>query len=164
MFKSHALERIEQRYNLQLRGWELKKILCRIEKGLYIKKWHSDKNVNNVFYFYVLYKNIPLKIVAKPTRVITVYPLDVDEYNRIKEERKIMLKKFMTPTCAACKKLSSILDQLGVDYEEVNVLDNVDIVKQYDIKVLPTLLDDNGNKLEGLQTITDIKGFCGLEA
>jgi hypothetical protein len=88
----HAQERTQQRYNLELSYKDEKNILNMIKngKGIPLDSPTEDENVS---FIYVLYKNIPLKVLyavhedsGKVKGIVTVYPLDVDEYNEVMEE------------------------------------------------------------------------------
>lgn len=70
-----------------------------------------------------------------------------------------MLIKFTSPTCQPCKELNRQLKEgtgIGVDLEEVDVTRNPDIVMQYGVRSVPTLVNvDTGEKIVGLEPILD---------
>ena len=70
-----------------------------------------------------------------------------------------MLKKCMTPTCGVCKKLGKMLDDMNIEYEDVDVSENPEFLDKYSITSVPTLLKDNGEKLVGVHTSTEIRNF-----
>ena len=86
LLTKHARERIEERYNLHLTEQDENSIitLIRENKATYLYDSEKDKQCK---FCYVVYKNIPLKVLYKKSntggvkRIITVYPFDVEEYN-----------------------------------------------------------------------------------
>ena len=48
--------------------------------------------------------------------------------------------KFGAEWCNSCKQLSKTLQELNIDYEEIDVENNDDLVEAYHIQSLPTLL------------------------
>lgn len=70
-----------------------------------------------------------------------------------------MLKKCMTPTCGVCKKLGKMLDDMKIEYEDIDVSDNPEFLEKYSITSVPTLLKDNGDKLVGVHTSNEIRNF-----
>lgn len=84
----HSRERARERYNIQFSKGDEEKIINKIHKGnfLYISSPENKKH-----FVYVLHNNIPLKILYhKSTNdvitIITTYPFDVDEYNKLLQE------------------------------------------------------------------------------
>lgn len=81
----HALERLKQRYNLDLNFDDLNIISKNIASlGIHISK-EPDRPV---YVSYIEYKNLPLKLVWCPNKcgsvsIITALPLDVEEYNNL---------------------------------------------------------------------------------
>ena len=75
------------------------------------------------------------------------------------------LKMLTTPTCAACKQMSRVLDTLNSDYEgkltteEVNLLEHRDMAKAHNVKFVPHLLFLDG---EG-KVVTEKIGVISLE-
>ena len=70
-----------------------------------------------------------------------------------------MLKKCMTPICGACKKIGKMLDEMKVEYEDIDVSENPEFSAKYSITSVPTLLKDNGDKLVGIHTLSEIRSF-----
>lgn len=72
-----------------------------------------------------------------------------------------MLLKFTSPTCQPCKELNRQLKEgtgIGeqLELEEVDVTRNPDIVMQYGVRSVPTLVNvDTGEKIVGLEPILD---------
>lgn len=66
--------------------------------------------------------------------------------NQIKKTNKIILIDFWASWCSPCQVLGPIIDELEKEYEEkvliakVDVDNNQDLAKKYDIKSIPTLL------------------------
>ena len=89
----HAKERLEQRYNLILTEEDEDSIISLIKnkKSTYLYDSEKDKNCK---FCYVVYKNIPLKILYKKSntsgvkKIITAYPFDVEEYNNLLAKEK----------------------------------------------------------------------------
>ena len=53
-----------------------------------------------------------------------------------------MIKVYTTPTCVYCHALMDWLDEMGVEYEEI------DATKEPDIKAVP-VTEINGKRIEG---------------
>ena len=85
----HSIQRVKERYNLNLTYSDENNITSLIKKGNCIFLQQTGKAENQKF-AYVEYKNLPLKVLYtrknKGITIITTYPLDVDEYNQVKEE------------------------------------------------------------------------------
>ena len=98
----HSIERVKERYNMELSYSDEKNIMTMIKNGraLYIE---ADTRDELKHFAYVLYNNIPLKVLyaeyedtGKLKSIVTTYPLDVDEYNKAVESNlkdKIELAK-----------------------------------------------------------------------
>lgn len=84
----HSKERIQERYNLELTYSDENNILKIVNKGQAILLSKESNNPNRKF-GYVLYKNIPIKILYevdesdRAVSIITSYPFDADEYNEV---------------------------------------------------------------------------------
>ena len=83
----HARERATQRYNIDLSYSDERNILAKLRTGNCIPI-DCETNDENRYFAYVVYKNIPLKILyeenaenGKIDAIVTTYPFDVDEYN-----------------------------------------------------------------------------------
>lgn len=65
------------------------------------------------------------------------------------------LLKFSSPTCAPCKMLSNYLNEKGVEYEEIDVFEQVETSSKYGISGVPVLMvvDEEGN------TVDQVVGF-----
>lgn len=82
--------------------------------------------------------------------------------------------KFYSPTCGPCKLMDKNLKEAGVEYTNVNILEDtivdengeeVDLIEVYGIKTIPTLIkiDSEDNiiaKSSGVMTVEQIKTFC----
>ena len=92
---THAHDRANKRYNQDISVIELSCMAYEIKKGNSLFVADVDKNMS---FHYVTFKNIPYKVLystkfkrqdgtykSKPT-IVTVYPFDVDEYNKLSEE------------------------------------------------------------------------------
>lgn len=95
----HAKDRAFERYNQNLTDNDLKEFVKQIINQEHIPIGRSETNKNMKF-CYVKLNHIPYKILyhnrgrgtASSIQIITVYPLDVDEYNAcldIKKQQKI---------------------------------------------------------------------------
>lgn len=87
----HAQDRAWQRYNKELDTYAINQIKNSIKNKEYIFV-ENAKDDERKHFVYVKFNNIPYKVLyigEKNPRLITIYPFDVDEYNRLAEERKI---------------------------------------------------------------------------
>lgn len=67
-----------------------------------------------------------------------------------------MLLKFTSPTCQPCKELNRQIQETfaQVELEEVDVTKNHDIVMEYGVRSVPTLVNtDTEEKFVGLEPI-----------
>ena len=91
----HAKERALERYNQKLTDDDLKSFIKQIKDQEHIPMGCSETNKNMKF-CYVKLNHIPYKILyhnrgkgsASKIQIITVYPLDVDEYNACLDAKK----------------------------------------------------------------------------
>ena len=90
----HSQERAISRYNLYLTHQDEQNILAKLRANDMIFLGTSETDLNRKF-AYVLYKNIPLKVLYIRGKrgikgIVTVYPFDVDEYNikQVEAEQK----------------------------------------------------------------------------
>lgn len=60
------------------------------------------------------------------------------------------LLKLGKPGCLPCVQLSGFLDELGVNYEDINMLNEPDYAVKYNVMSNPVLilLDDEGKEVE----------------
>lgn len=92
----HAKERALERYNQKLTTHDLVQIVNLIKSQQHIPLGCTETDANKKF-CYVVYNKIPYKVLyhhkakgAKcKTSIITIYPLDVDEYNKCLEDKKL---------------------------------------------------------------------------
>lgn len=87
----HAKERAWERYNRHLDTKEILQIVNSIKNKEYLYIGNSERDEKKHF-VYVKHKNIPYKVLyvgEKHPNIITIYPIDVDEYNALVEERRI---------------------------------------------------------------------------
>lgn len=57
--------------------------------------------------------------------------------------------KFSSPSCNPCKALGSYLEELGVQTTEINVEEEQDMVIQYRVRAVPTLVRlENGVEVD----------------
>ena len=92
----HAKERALQRYNTELTDDDIEQMCNIIKQNNHIAVGICEDNKNKKF-CYLKYNHIPYKVLyhnngKSKTKIITIYPLDVDEYNAIldaKHEEKL---------------------------------------------------------------------------
>ena len=72
---------------------------------------------------------------------------------------RVML--FATKTCPNCKIAASMLDKAGVQYEKVFVEDHEDMAIAYGLRQAPTLIVENGGKVEKYISVSNIKNYIG---
>lgn len=77
------------------------------------------------------------------------------------------LIKFEKDGCMLCKRLDSILKDMGVLYESINLSEdkNLEYIDKYGITSTPTLIKIEGkgiSKLEGAMTAKGIESFCEM--
>lgn len=89
---NHAILKIEKRYNLELSFNDLENMMKIIQNGESICVGSGGGGKH---FHYVKYNHIPFKVLYKKSKgvktepkIITVYPLDVDEYNKAVLQRK----------------------------------------------------------------------------
>lgn len=85
---THAQQRAQERYNKTLSELDLHNIRNIIQKNEHTFIGCTDTDRNKKF-CYLTYNHIPYKILykinKKKCKLITIYPFDVDEYNRLQE-------------------------------------------------------------------------------
>ncbi len=77
--------------------------------------------------------------------------------SRVGSEDKILL--FTTRTCPNCKVAIALLDKAGIRYETILSDKDPERVKKYGIRQAPTLVADNGERVEKYIGTADIKRF-----
>lgn len=91
----HSIARALERYNQEYTKHDIDCIKALIMQGKSIPVPELKTNSKSRHFHYVKHKKIPIKVLYANSRngydsnVITIYPLDVDEYNKKVEERKI---------------------------------------------------------------------------
>ena len=90
--KVHAMERAMQRYNKELSFKDLNNIRKRIANKEYIEIGPCPQD-DKLTFVYVQYNHIPYKILytktQKGVKIVTMYPFDVDEYNKLVDNHRI---------------------------------------------------------------------------
>lgn len=87
----HAKQRALERYNREFDDNDLKQIcgLIKSQQFIFIGVSETDKYRK---FCYLKYCNIPYKVLYRnrkgKVQIITIYPLDVDEYNAILDAKK----------------------------------------------------------------------------
>jgi thiol-disulfide isomerase/thioredoxin len=81
------------------------------------------------------------------------------------------LVKFSADWCGPCKLLSATIDGIKdtIPYvvEDIDADSNLELVKKYNVRNIPTLLllDDDGNEVKrklGNMTLSDLKSFLSI--
>lgn len=91
----HSRERAFERYNIELTSKQEKEIMQKIRNNEHIYLYDSEQDPKHLKFCYIVYENIPLKILYKKTNkkgiteIVTIYPFDVEEYNEKQQEREI---------------------------------------------------------------------------
>jgi thiol-disulfide isomerase/thioredoxin len=81
----------------------------------------------------------------------------------------LKLYKFYKNDCIPCRSLTKMLYELklpdNIKLIELNVEneENREFAFKNNIRSVPTLLKENGEKLTGLKSIPEIKSFIGME-
>lgn len=84
----HSRERALERYNIELTKYDEQQILQKIKSNDCYSLGHTQEDITKKF-AYVTYHNIPMKVLYKrtnkkgPSQIITIYPFDADEYNKL---------------------------------------------------------------------------------
>ena len=67
---------------------------------------------------------------------------------------------FATTTCPNCKMAEKFLGDAGIAYEKVYADQNPDLAKQFEIKQAPTLVIINGDNVEKVMNVSNIRRFA----
>lgn len=104
----HAEERALQRYNKELGEYGIKQIINSIKNKEYLEAGTAIDDPEKKF-VYVKFENIPYKVLytgEKKIRLITIYPINVEEYNNLVEEKRInKYIKYLEERGYKCQKL-----------------------------------------------------------
>ena len=107
-------------------------------------------------------QNLPFKNAVNPLiSNLKSYSADaIDE--TLKSESNVMLV-FKTPWCLPCKQLEPVLDSFSLVTEnwkvlKINMDNNMDIAKKFDVKSVPTILNFKNNILQFKHT-----GYLSLD-
>jgi len=95
----------------------------------------------------------PLSERRKAAEEKAEHAAEVNEQNA-----RVML--FTTKVCPNCKVVKTILDGAGFEYEVCDAEENIEASKRYDIKLVPTLIVDDGNAFEKYTGTNEIKKFA----
>lgn len=90
----HAIDRAHQRYNFEINKQRMNDLISKIKMGEYLFISKSAENCRREF-AYVKINNLPLKVLFNRSKsgaidIITIYPFDVDEYNKLVEKKKVV--------------------------------------------------------------------------
>jgi len=71
-----------------------------------------------------------------------------------------MILKFYTEGCSPCKAVSSILDDLGVVYNEIDIGKAMDSAIEHRVMSVPTLLNtETGERLVGFRSNAAVEAW-----
>ena len=79
------------------------------------------------------------------------------ECNSCECEDTIML--FTTKTCPNCKMAKTFLDKAGIKYQTIIANENKELCAKFDIKQAPTLIVINGNMVEKIVNVSNIRAY-----
>lgn len=70
--------------------------------------------------------------------------------------------KFYADWCGPCRVLTTILNKAQIEYEPINVDNNEELIKKYDIRTIPVFMAVNDNDIEidrfvGVKSVDAIK-------
>lgn len=67
--------------------------------------------------------------------------------------------KFYSPTCQPCQQVDQILQEKGIEYESINVLEDKETRSKFGIIGVPTVivLDDEGNEIKRAVGVHEIQ-------
>lgn len=89
----HSKERIYERYNLELSEGDERQILSNINYGNFLPIYQETSDTKHLKFAYIKFNKIPIKVLYRcsnkgnATNIITAYPLDVEEYNKLMADR-----------------------------------------------------------------------------
>lgn len=90
----HSRKRMQERYNLRINKADEQEIINLLKRNEFIPCGSSQNDPKHLKFAYVNFKHIPIKILYYRSnkkgvqQIITVYPFDVDEYNKMLEEKE----------------------------------------------------------------------------
>lgn len=89
----HAVDRAEQRYNKSYTLKDIRQISNNIRNGKIVGESFKPKRDTGNLLVYTIYNHIPLKVLYNPInyRVITMFPFDFDEYDKLQNKYKVVL-------------------------------------------------------------------------
>jgi len=64
-----------------------------------------------------------------------------------------------TPGCSNCKVLEKMLDNLGISYDLIDVIEKSEYLERYPIFTAPGLVIDGKLEFTGIPKIEDLKKF-----
>ncbi len=80
-----------------------------------------------------------------------------EEVKLTAEDATILL--YTTKTCPNCKVAASLLEKAGISYTKLLVEENMEAVKEYDFKNVPTLIVKSGDSFAKYSGVPEIKKF-----
>ena len=97
------------------------------------------------------------KLTKKGPKCETVSDNEQPALTPAMESKAILIA---TPTCPNCRAAAMFLDKMGFDYEKVMADDNPDLVQKLGITQAPTLIISNGDQVELICNLSNIKAFA----
>ena len=61
------------------------------------------------------------------------------------------MKLFKTYDCAFCDVVKDMLEDKGIQFEEIYKEDSPELAEEYGVMGVPALFDEEGNRYQGLQ-------------
>ncbi len=85
--------------------------------------------------------------------------------NLAKEEEECCSKMsaglllFTSPTCPNCKMAKAMLDKVGIQYSQIDAIQNKNLTTEYGVKKAPTLLVSDGETVVKYENASEIKRY-----
>ena len=107
------------------------------------------------------YKNRKLYNIAESmTSRSFVAHQSVEETDVCVESDNARIILFATTTCPNCRMAEKFLGDAGVVYEKIYADQNPELAKQFEIKQAPTLVIINGDSVERIMNVSNIRKFA----
>ena len=107
------------------------------------------------------YKNRKLYNIAESmTSRSFVAHQSVEEIDVCVESDNARIILFATTTCPNCRMAEKFLGDAGVVYEKIYADQNPELAKQFEIKQAPTLVIINGDSVERIMNVSNIRKFA----
>ena len=124
-----------------------------------IQNWNDGKSQE--YKDRKVYKNIETKLNSDNNKLKNCKTTYLNNNNNKTSDinRKIFL--FKTSTCPNCKIVETLLYKEGISFTIINANENLELVKQYNIKQAPTLIveDEENNNFTKYTGVSEIRGW-----